>query len=151
MRAKKPYKKRRKRVGFGIGSGHGKTACRGQKGQRSRSGFSQRPGFEGGQNPLYRRIPKRGFNRADLQERIDIVNLDRIAGLGESEVSPEVMKSKGLIHQRLVKVLGQGEIKKAVKVSAHYFSESAKEKIEKAGGQAIVIAPAPRKKEVPAQ
>ncbi len=147
MKAKFPYKKRKKRVGFGIGSGHGKTSCRGQKGQRSRSGFSQRLGFEGGQNPLYRRIPKRGFNRASLQERIDIVNVESLSKLRESEISPEVMKKRGLIHQKLVKVLGQGEVKKALKVSAHYFSESAKEKIEKAGGQAIVIASAAKKTE----
>ncbi len=147
MRAKFPHKKRRKRVGFGVGSGHGKTSCRGQKGQRSRSGFSQRPGWEGGQNPLYRRIPKRGFNRAKLQERIDIVNLESLSKLKETEISPAVMKKRRLIHQPIVKVLGQGEIKKALKVSAHYFSESAKEKIEKAGGQAVVIARASKKEE----
>ena len=147
MKAKKPYNKRRKRVGFGIGSGHGKTSCRGQKGQRSRSGFSQRPGWEGGQNPLYRRIPKRGFNRADLQDNIDIVNLESLSKLRETEITPETMKKRGLTHQRLVKILGQGEVKKALKVSAHFFSESAKVKIEKAGGQAIVVAPAPRKKD----
>ena len=147
MKAKKPYNKRRKRVGFGIGSGHGKTSCRGQKGQRSRSGFSQRPGWEGGQNPLYRRIPKRGFNRADLQDNIDIVNLESLAKLRETEITPETMKKRGLTHQTLVKILGQGEVKKALKVSAHFFSESAKVKIEKAGGQAIVVAPVPRKKD----
>jgi large subunit ribosomal protein L15 len=147
MKAKKPYSKRKKRVGFGIGSGHGKTSCRGQKGQRSRSGFSQRPGFEGGQNPLYRRIPKRGFNRADLQERIDVVNIESLSKMRESEITPEAMKKRGLTHQKLVKILGQGEIKKAVKVSAHFFSASAKEKIEKAGGQAIVLAAPSNKKQ----
>ncbi len=139
MKAKFPYKKKKKRVGFGIGSGHGKTSCRGQKGQRSRSGFSQRGGWEGGQNPLYRRLPKRGFNQHDFQEDIDVVNLDRLAKLGETTISPETMKAKGLIHVPLVKVLGDGEVKKALKVSAHFFSASAKEKIEKAGGEAIVL------------
>lgn len=150
MKAKKPYSKRKKRVGFGIGSGHGKTSCRGQKGQRSRSGFSQRAGWEGGQNPLYRRIPKRGFNRADLQERIDVVNIESLAKLRESDVTPETMKKRGLTHQKVVKILGQGELKKALKVSAHFFSASAKEKIEKAGGQAIVL-PAPSNKKQTAE
>ncbi len=146
MKAKFPYKKKKKRVGFGIGSGHGKTSCRGQKGQRSRSGFSQRGGWEGGQNPLYRRLPKRGFNQTAFQEKVDVVNLDRLAKIGETDISPETMKSKGLIHLNVVKILGDGEVKKALKVSAHYFSKSAKEKIEKAGGQVIVLPPFVRRK-----
>lgn len=141
MRAKNPHKKRRKRVGFGVGSGHGKTSCRGQKGQRSRSGFSQRGGWEGGQNPLYRRLPKRGFNNAEFQEQIDVVNLGRLSELKETEINPEVLKNHGMIHQKLVKVLGDGEVKKALKVSAHYFSGSAKEKIEKAGGSIVILPP----------
>lgn len=145
MRAKNPHKKRRKRVGFGPGSGHGKTSCRGQKGQRSRSGFSQRGGWEGGQNPLYRRLPKRGFNNYDFQEKLDVVNLESFAGLKETEITPEVMKTRGLIHLKIVKILGNGEVKKALKVSAHYFSASAKEKIEKAGGQIIVLPPSAKK------
>ncbi len=140
MRAKFPYKKKRKRIGFGIGSGHGKTATRGQKGQRSRSGAHLRPGFEGGQNPLYRRLPKRGFSNAAFATRYEIVNLDRIAALEEKEISPEILKARGVVKTRaLLKVLGTGEIKKAVTVRAHRFSESAKQKIEKAGGQAIQI------------
>ena len=145
MNAKKPHNKRRKRVGFGPGSGHGKTSCRGQKGQRSRSGFSQRGGWEGGQNPLYRRLPKRGFNNYDFQEKLDVINLDRFTDLKETEINPEVMKNHGLIHLPIVKVLGNGEVKKSLKVSAHYFSASAKEKIEKAGGQIIILPPSAKK------
>ncbi len=141
MRAKVPYNKKRKRIGRGIGSDHGKTATRGHKGQLSRSGYSRRVGFEGGQNPLYRRLPKRGFSHEAFRERFVVVNLDRIAGLQEKEVTPETLVAKGLFKNIRdgVKVLGNGEIKKAVTVKAHRFSESAKAKIEKAGGQAVVI------------
>ena len=141
MRAKFPYKKRIKRLGCGIGSGHGKTSTKGQKGQRSRSGFSQRGGWEGGQNPLYRRLPKRGFNNAEFRQEYVVVNLERISKLDEKEISKEVLLAHGLIKKKNLdlKVLGQGELKKAVIVKAHRFSESAKAKIEKAGGQAILI------------
>ena len=141
MRAKRPYQKKRKRLGCGIGSGHGKTSTRGHKGQRARSGFSLRPGFEGGQNPLYRRLPKRGFNNNAFRLPYAIVNLERIASLDEKEVSPETLAARGVIKKlgAGLKVLGQGEIKKAVTVKAHRFSGSAKAKIEKAGGQAILI------------
>lgn len=140
MRAKFPYKKRRKRIGFGIGSGHGKTATRGQKGQRSRSGAPKRPGFEGGQNPLYRRLPKRGFNNAAFHSQYAVVNLGRLAETDEKEITPESLRAKGLIKKNLpVKILGTGDIKKAVTIKAHRFSGQAKEKIEKAGGQAILI------------
>ncbi len=142
MRAKFPYKKRRKRLGFGIGSGHGKTSTKGHKGQRARSGFALRPGFEGGQNPLYRRLPKRGFNNKAFRRDFAIVNLQAIAGLEEKEVTPELLASRGLVKKfgaAGVKILGQGEIKNAVTVRAHRFSESAKAKIEKAGGQAVLI------------
>ena len=140
MRAKKPYEKRRKRLGCGIGSGHGKTSTKGHKGQRARSGFALRPGFEGGQNPLYRRLPKRGFNNAEFRTEYEIVNLDRIAALEEKEVSPEILKARGIIKSKApLKVLGSGEVKKAVTVKAHRFSGSAKSKIEKAGGQAILL------------
>lgn len=145
MRAKNPHKKNRKRVGFGPGSGHGKTSCRGQKGQRSRSGFSQRGGWEGGQNPLYRRLPKRGFNNAAFQEKVDVLNVGRLSDLKETDITPDVLKNHGLIDQDLVKILGDGEVKKALKVSAHYFSGSAKEKIEKAGGQVVVLPPSAKK------
>jgi large subunit ribosomal protein L15 len=140
MRAKKPYKKKRKRVGFGIGSGHGKTATRGQKGQNSRSGVSQRRGWEGGQTPLYRRLPKRGFNNAEFRTEYSVVNLDRLASLQEKEVSPELLHARGVVKKnRPVKILGVGELQKAMTVKAHRFSGAAKEKIEKAGGQAIQI------------
>lgn len=141
MRAKFPYKKRIKRLGCGIGSGHGKTSTKGQKGQRSRSGFSQRGGWEGGQNPLYRRLPKRGFNNAEFRREYVVVNLERIAHLEEKEISKEVLLAHGLIKKKNfdLKVLGQGELKRPVVIKAHHFSESAKAKIEKAGGQAILI------------
>ena len=141
MRAKFPYKKRRKRLGCGIGSGHGKTSTKGHKGQRARSGFSLRPGFEGGQNPFYRRVPKRGFNNADFRVTYQVVNLDTLAGVGVPEISPEVLERHGVIKsgKKSVKVLGRGEVKKALSVRAHAFSGSAKQKIEKAGGQAILI------------
>ena len=140
MRAKFPHKKRRKRVGCGIGSGHGKTSCQGQKGQKSRSGVSFRVGFEGGQNPLYRRLPKRGFNNAEFRLEYEVLNLDRLAGLEGSEISPELLKSKGLLKSNLrLKILGTGNLKKSVTVKAHAFSASAKQKIEKAGGQAVIL------------
>lgn len=141
MNAKRPYKKRKKRVGCGIGSGHGKRACRGQKGQKSRSGSSMRPGFEGGQNPLYRRLPKRGFNHDAFRREFRIVNIAFLASLTEKEITPDTLVAKGLIKNMRdgLKVLGTGEIQKAVNVSAHSFSVVAKEKILKAGGQAILI------------
>ena len=141
MRAKFPYKKRRKRVGRGIGSGHGKTSTRGQKGQRSRSGYSSRAGFEGGQNPLYRRLPKRGFNNADFTKRYAIVNLKWLQGLDVQEITPEILKSRGFIKKpyKGIKILGSGTLTKALTVKAHRFSESAKEQIVKAGGQAIEL------------
>src|SRR4051812_14520791 len=99
MRAKFPYKKKRKRLGCGIGSGHGKTSTKGHKGQRARSGFSLRPGFEGGQNPLYRRLPKRGFNNNAYRQVYAIVNLDSISKLEEKEINPQVLASRGLVKQ----------------------------------------------------
>lgn len=141
MRAKTPYQKKRKRVGHGVGSGHGKRSTRGQKGQRSRSGYSKREGFEGGQNPLYRRMPKRGFNNKANQIRYDIVNVSQFAELDSNEISRETLAQAGvlkLIYDKL-KVLGDGELKKAVTVKAHRFSAGAKIKIEKAGGQAVLI------------
>ncbi len=140
MRAKFPYKKKRKRIGFGPGSGHGKTATRGQKGQLSRSGVSQRGGWEGGQNPLYRRLPKRGFNNADFRTSYAVVNLQTLANVSSQEISPETLRAQGIVKKNLpVKILGSGEIKKAVTIKAHQFSASAKQKIEKAGGQAVLI------------
>ncbi len=141
MRAKVPYRKKRKRLGCGIGSGHGKTSTKGHKGQRARSGFSLRPGFEGGQNPLYRRLPKRGFNQAAFRKEYAIVNLETLNRFKETEISPEFLAAQGVIKKNLgrVKILGNGEIKKALTVKAHRFSESAKVKITKAGGQAILL------------
>lgn len=141
MRAKFPYKKRRKRIGFGIGSGHGKTATKGHKGQRARSGKQVRQGSEGGQTPLYRRIPKRGFNHNAFKKFFTIVNLVQLAKLDEKEVTPELLLKKGVIKELRsgLKVLGGGELKKALTVKAHRFSTSAKTKIESAGGQAVTI------------
>jgi large subunit ribosomal protein L15 len=130
----------RKRVGRGPGSGHGKTAGRGSKGQRSRSGYRHQRGFEGGQMPLHRRVPKRGFTNI-FRVEYDIVNisdLDRFeAG---AAVTPETLASARLARKsRLVKILGDGEIKKALTVSAHKFSASAKARIEAAGGRCEVL------------
>lgn len=141
MRHKTPYKKRKKRLGCGIGSGHGKTSTKGHKGQRARSGFALNPGFEGGQNPLYRRLPKRGFNRSAFKKVYAIVNLQKLADLGEKEITPEILLAKRVITQLHdgLKILGSGELSKAVTVKAHLFSASAKTKIEAKGGQAILL------------
>lgn len=140
MRAKFPYRKRKKRVGRGPGSGHGKTSCRGQKGQMSRSGSSRTPGFEGGQNPLVRRIPKRGFTHV-FKKRYAIVNLDTLERLKEKEISPEKLLARGVVKAlgHGLKVLGNGELKGAITILAHKFSGQAKEKIEKAGGKALLV------------
>ena len=130
----KGSKSRRKRVGRGPGSGLGKTAGRGHKGQKSRSGYSQRVGFEGGQMPLIRRVPKRGFTNI-FRTEYAVVNLARLAAVEESEITPDLLIELGLVKRgKPVKVLGQGEISRALKVSAHKFSESARAKIEAAGG-----------------
>jgi large subunit ribosomal protein L15 len=133
---------RKKRVGCGEGGGHGKTSGRGGKGQSARSGSSIRPGFEGGQMPLYRKLPHRGFNNYEFRTEIAVINLRDLAGLGAkvTEVDAAYLAKEGLIRsgEISVKVLGDGEITRALKVTAARFSESAKAKIEKAGGQAIV-------------
>jgi large subunit ribosomal protein L15 len=134
-------KKRPKRVGRGIGSGHGKTSTRGHKGQNARSGGGVRPGFEGGQMPLIRRIPKRGFTNK-FKKEYAIVNVEDLNVFEENtRVTPELLKEKGLIKQIKdgVKILGDGELKVKLEVVAHAFSSSAKEKIEAAGGKAEVI------------
>jgi large subunit ribosomal protein L15 len=124
----------RKRVGRGTGSGLGKTAGRGHKGGQSRSGYSLRPGFEGGQMPLVRRVPKRGFTN-EFRVEYSVVNLGQLAGLG-AEVTPALLAERGLVRRgRPVKVLGMGDIGGAVTVSAHKFSRTAREKIEAAGGR----------------
>ena len=135
----KGSKKARKRVGRGPGSGLGKTAGRGHKGQRSHSGYSQRLGFEGGQMPLIRRVPKRGFTNI-FKTRYQIVNLSSLAGL-DGEVTLEILVARGLVRAgHPVKVLGNGEISSAIQVQAHKFSASAKAKIEAAGGSCEVLA-----------
>ena len=141
MRSKFPYKKRKKRLGCGIGSGHGKTSTKGHKGQRARSGYRFRPGFEGGQNPLYRRLPKRGFNRNAFKNVYAIVNLQKLESLDEKEITPELLLKLGVIKELYdgLKILGSGELKKAVIVKAHLFSASAKTKIEAKGGQAVLL------------
>jgi large subunit ribosomal protein L15 len=133
-------RKNRKRVGRGIGSGSGKTSGRGQKGQKSRSGGNPHPWFEGGQMPLYRRLPKRGFTNI-FRKEYEVINLGQLIKLkNESPITPVVLKSKGMIHKiDLVKILGNGELTEAVTVHAHKFSKSAKDKIEKLGGKAITI------------
>lgn len=134
----KGSKRNRKRVGRGPGSGLGKTAGRGHKGQRSRSGFSQRVGFEGGQMPLIRRVPKRGFTNI-FKTRFQVVNVASLDDLG-SEITPELLADRGLVRTGLpVKVLGEGEVKSALKVRAHKFSATARIKIEAAGGTCEVV------------
>jgi large subunit ribosomal protein L15 len=129
----------RKRVGRGMGSGMGKTSTRGHKGQRSRSGSRMMRGFEGGQMPLHRRLPKRGFTNI-FRTEYQVVNLERLAELGETNITPELMVKKGLAGKNdLIKVLGDGEVKSALTVQAHKFSKSAQEKITKAGGKAELI------------
>jgi large subunit ribosomal protein L15 len=126
----------RKRVGRGPGSGLGKTAGRGEKGQKSRSGYSRRPGFEGGQMPLVRRVPKRGFTNIFRKENA-VVNVADLAAREDlpERVDPEVLAAHGLVRRgKRVKVLGDGEIGRALTVAAHQFSESARAKIEAAGG-----------------
>lgn len=129
----KGSKQKKKRVGRGPGSGLGKTAGRGHKGQKSRSGFSRRPGFEGGQMPLIRRVPKRGFTNI-FRTEYAIVNVRDLEGF-EGEVTPESLAEKGFVRRGMpVKILGDGEIGTALTVVAHKFTQSAKQKIEAAGG-----------------
>jgi large subunit ribosomal protein L15 len=131
-------RRNRKRVGRGPGSGTGKTAGRGHKGQKSRAGFSSRFGFEGGQMPLVRRVPKRGFTNIFRQE-FAVVNLDRLAQF-EGEVTPAALAERGLVRAgRPVKVLASGDLAKPLKVSAHQFSRAARAKIEAAGGSCEVL------------
>ncbi|HZR28381.1 MAG TPA: 50S ribosomal protein L15 [Terriglobales bacterium] len=129
----------RKRVGRGMGSGMGKTSTRGHKGQRSRSGSRMIRGFEGGQMPLHRRLPKRGFTNI-FRKEFAVVNLDRLVELGEKTITPEVLHKARLAGKNdRIKILGDGELKSAITVHAHKFSKSALEKIAKAGGKAEVL------------
>jgi large subunit ribosomal protein L15 len=133
---------KKKRVGRGPGSGLGKTAGRGNKGQKSRSGYSSRPGFEGGQMPLQRRLPKRGFTNIFKKEwlEISLYKIEESFKAGD-EVTPEILHERGLIKKAKhdVVILGNGDISKALKISAHRFTKTAKDKIEKAGGTATII------------
>jgi large subunit ribosomal protein L15 len=140
LRAPKKANRNRKRVGRGMGSGHGKTSTRGHKGQGSRSGSSLMRGFEGGQMPLHRRLPKRGFTNI-FRTEYTVLNLDRLAELNEAELTLEAFVAKGLLKKRgeLLKILGNGELTTAITVHAHKFSKTAQEKIEKAGGKAVLI------------
>lgn len=134
-------RKERNRVGRGIATGNGKTSGRGQKGQKSRSGGGVRPGFEGGQNPIFRRLPKRGFTNINRKEYA-IVNLDALNRFEEgTEVTPALLVETGVVGKEKagIKVLGNGSLDKKLTVKAHKFSASAKEAIENAGGNIEVI------------
>jgi len=133
-------KKKKKRVGRGPGSGHGKTSCRGHKGQKARSGGGVKPGFEGGQMPLQRRLPKRGF-RNIFGKEYAIVNLGVLNNLEEDVITPELLKEKGIIKNMKdgLKILGDGEITRPITVKAHAISAGAKEKIEKANGSVELL------------
>jgi len=134
---------KRRRIGRGTGSGRGKTSGRGHKGQKSRSGWSRPPAFQGGTMPLVRRVPKRGFNNrfALTVVTVNVGDLERVFEAGD-EVTPESLREKSLAKRRydVLKILGDGELTKKLKVSANRFSKTAREKIEKAGGEAIELA-----------
>ena len=139
IHAPKKATEKRKRVGRGMGSGMGKTSTRGHKGQRSRSGSRMIRGFEGGQMPLHRRMPKRGFTNI-FRKEYSIVSLERLAELGETTITPDVLRKAGVVKTKHpVKILGDGELTVALSVSAHKFSKSAQEKITKAGGKVEVL------------
>ena len=139
LRAPKKANTGRKRVGRGMGSGMGKTSTRGHKGQGSRSGSSLMRGFEGGQMPLHRRLPKRGFTNIFRTEYV-VLNLDRLADVAAKEIGLDDYKKLGLVSNKkaLIKILGSGDLTSAKTIHAHKFSKSAVEKIEKAGGKAVV-------------
>ena len=128
-----------KRIGRGNATGQGRTAGKGHKGYQSRSGTKNRFHFEGGQTPLMRRLPKRGFSNYGFRKDVQIVNLDKISDLGLDKINPEILVEKGVVKHAdiAVKILGNGNINKPIEVTAHMFSKSAVEKLEKAGGKAI--------------
>ncbi len=133
--------KKKKRVGRGPGSGHGKTACRGTKGQKSRSGAMIPPGFQGGQMPVYRQLPKRGFKNP-FRKSFGVVNVGALSAMEyDGVIDIEVLKSKGLIKKRekYIKILGEGDIDKAIKVKVHAVSQTAREKIEGSGGSIELV------------
>ena len=140
LKAPKVVRKSRRRVGRGIGSGTGKTCGKGQNGQKSRSGAKIHPWFEGGQMPLQRRLPKRGFNNI-FKKQFEIVNLSQLTKLqAVGAITLDVMKEWGLIRRlEAVKILGNGEVTCSLEVHAHKFSRSAQEKIKKAGGKAVIV------------
>src|SRR6266404_7364467 len=147
IRAPKKATANKKRVGRGMGSGMGKTSTRGHKGQRSRSGSRMMRGFEGGQMPLHRRVPKRGFTNI-FRKEYRIVNLERLLELGEKNITQEILVKHRLAGKNdLIKVLGDGELKAAITVQAHKFSKSAQEKITKAGGKIEVLGGVEKKTE----
>jgi large subunit ribosomal protein L15 len=135
-------KHRTKRLGCGEASGHGKTSCRGGKGQTARSGSSIRHGFEGGQTPLYRRLPKRGFNNTRFKVKVAVVNLSDLNSFKDgTDVKVDQLREQGLINGRfeVVKILGGGKLERKLKVEAHQFSASAKAQIEAKGGSVQVL------------
>ncbi len=140
LRAPRKASEKRKRVGRGMGSGMGKTSTRGHKGQRSRSGSRMMRGFEGGQMPLHRRVPKRGFTNI-FRKEYAVVNLEKLAALGQTTITPAVLRQAGLVKRAgyRVKILGDGELSAALTVQAHKFSKTAQEKITKAGGKFEVL------------
>lgn len=140
LKAPKGAHKKRKILGRGSSSGHGKTSTRGSKGQTSRSGRATYPGFEGGQSPLIRRMPKRGFN-SKFPKIYQVVNLESLSKIEGSIITPALMLEVGLVKSKnkMIKILGDGEIKSPLTVQAHAFSKSAQEKIQKAGGKFEVI------------
>jgi large subunit ribosomal protein L15 len=145
LRAPKKANRNKKRIGRGMGSGTGKTSGRGHKGQGSRSGSSLMRGFEGGQMPLHRRMPKRGFTNI-FRTEYTVLNLDRLAEMGETELTYDRLRELGFLKRRneLLKILGNGELTTAITVHAHKFSKTAQEKIEKAGGKVVLLgSPAP--------
>lgn len=143
LKAPPGVSKRTKRVGRGPGSGHGKTSTRGHKGQKARSGGGVRPGFEGGQMPLQRRLPKRGFNNAIFKKEYAIVNVKDLNVFEDgSEITPEVLQEAGLVNKMLcgVKLLGDGELqKKKLTIKVHKVSQQAEEKVKALGGRVEVI------------
>src|SRR6201982_1564266 len=140
LRAPKKANENKKRVGRGMGSGMGKTSTRGHKGQGSRSGSRLMRGFEGGQMPLHRRLPKRGFTNI-FRTEYTVVNVEQLGKLGEKNITLETLKSAGLVNGKspLVKILGSAELTWAITLQAHKFTQSAQEKITKAGGTAQVL------------
>lgn len=134
-------KKRRKRIGCGESSGHGKTSCKGHKGQKARAGKGIRPGFEGGQMPLYRRLPKKGFSNAMFKDVYEVVNVAALNAFEDgTTVNEQALREKGLVNRGCdgVKILGNGELSRKLTVQVDKVSASAREKIEKAGGSIAV-------------